>query len=47
MIHNKSEMRNWKDEQLKYFKSYMKCFGKNTREYKLLKESITRLERSS
>jgi hypothetical protein len=37
-------MKNWKNEQLNYFKSYMKCFKKNTREYKLLKESIDQLE---
>jgi hypothetical protein len=37
-------MKKWRNEQLEYFKSYMKSFKKNSREYKLLKKSINQLE---
>ncbi len=44
MIHKKSEMKKWRDEQLGYFKSYMKGFKKNSREYKHIQKSIKQLE---
>ncbi|HNU92187.1 MAG TPA: hypothetical protein PKO25_09970 [Spirochaetota bacterium] len=46
MIHTEGDLRNWKQEQLKYFKGYLGNFKKDSREYKLLVEGIRELENS-
>jgi len=44
MIHNNFDMKRWKLEQIKYFKKYQSTFPKNSKEYKILGESIKKLE---
>lgn len=46
MIQSEGDLRNWKQEQLKYFKGYLGNFKKDSREYKLLVEGIRELEQS-
>ncbi len=46
MIQTEGDLRNWKQEQLNYFKGYLGSFKKDSREYKLLVEGIRELERS-
>jgi hypothetical protein len=46
MIQSEGDLRNWKQEQLKYFKGYLGNFKKDSREYKLLVEGIRELENS-
>lgn len=44
MIQNNFDMKRWKLEQIKYFKKYQSTFPKNSREYRILDESIKKLE---
>ncbi len=44
MIQNNFDMKRWKLEQIKYFKKYQSTFPKNSKEYKILDESIRKLE---
>ncbi|HOE20752.1 MAG TPA: hypothetical protein PLH80_04200 [Spirochaetota bacterium] len=44
MIQNSFDMKQWKMEQIKYFKKYQSTFPKNSKEYKILAESIRKLE---
>ena len=44
MIHNNFDMKRWKLEQIKYFRKYQSTFPKNSKEYKILEESIKKLE---
>ncbi|MCU0844597.1 MAG: hypothetical protein MUC76_06690 [Spirochaetes bacterium] len=46
MIQSDGDLRNWKQEQLNYFKGYLDNFRKDSREYKLLLEGIRELENS-
>ena len=46
MIQSDGDLRNWKQEQLNYFKGYLANFKKDSREYKLLVEGIRELEKS-
>jgi hypothetical protein len=46
MIQSDSDLRNWKQEQLNYFKGYLTSFKKDSREYKLLAAGIKELEKS-
>lgn len=46
-MHNNGDVKNWKQEQINYFKEYLKAFSENTREYHLIKKGIEDLERSS
>ncbi len=46
MIQSDGDLRDWKQEQLNYFKGYLDNFRKDTREYKLLLEGIRELENS-
>lgn len=46
MLHRDDYNRNWKDEQITYFRKYLKAFDKNSKEYKLIREGIEELERS-
>ena len=46
MIHGNSDMRDWKQEQLNYFKGYLNSFRKGTKEYHLLVSGIRELEKN-
>ncbi len=46
MLHNNIDMRKWKEEQISYFRKYMKNFQKGSREYTILQRGIEELERS-
>lgn len=46
MSYNNEDMKQWKMEQLEYFKRYIKSFRNNTKEYSLIKEGIKELEKS-
>ncbi len=46
MIRTVNEMRNWKIEQLNYFKGYLDNFRKGSREYNLLLSGIKELEKN-
>jgi len=47
MIHSPQEMRNWKKEQIDYFKRYLINFKQGSKEYTLLKDGIEKLEKSN
>lgn len=44
MIHNNFDMKQWKLEQIRYFKQYQSTFHKKSKEYRILSESIKKLE---
>jgi hypothetical protein len=44
MIHSDKDLRNWKQEQLKYFRGYLNNFRKDSKEYNLLLSGIQELE---
>ncbi len=46
MIQSINEMRNWKVEQLNYFRGYLDNFRKGSREYNLLVAGIKELEKN-
>ncbi len=46
MIPRETDMRNWKQEQLKYFRGYLDSFKKGSKEYKLLMAGIRELEKN-
>ncbi len=46
MINSDGDLRNWKEEQINYFKGYLNNFRKDTKEYKLLLAGIKELEKS-
>ena len=46
MQHAEVDMNKWKQEQISYFRKYMKTFKKGTREYAILESGVAELERS-
>jgi len=46
MTRPQTESNRLKQDQIRYFRAYISCFDINSREYALIKESITRLENS-
>ncbi|MCX7678717.1 MAG: hypothetical protein N2316_05810 [Spirochaetes bacterium] len=46
MLTNNFDMRKWKEEQIAYFKKYMKNFPKGSKEYAILQKGIEELEKS-
>ena len=44
--HNSIGLRQWREEQLAYFKEYLATFEKETREYDLIRQGIHRLEKA-
>jgi hypothetical protein len=46
MLHSSGETKNWKMDQIHYFREYLKAFQIDTREYNLIKQGIEELERS-
>ncbi len=46
MIHSERELKNWKIEQLNYFRGYLDNFKKDSREYQLLISGIKELEKN-
>lgn len=46
MIHTEKDMKKWKNEQISYFRSYLKNFDDNSKEYRRLEKGIQDLENS-
>ena len=46
MIHSNTELKSWKNEQIAYFREYLKTFDKGSREYEIIKSGIERLEKN-
>lgn len=46
MLQKESDMIKWKQEQISYFKKYMKSFKKGTREHTILQNGVEELENS-
>ena len=46
MIFTNIDLPEWKQEQIGYFKKYIKAFKKESREYKMLQDGIRELESS-
>jgi hypothetical protein len=46
MLHREADMIKWKQEQISYFKKYMKSFKKGTKEYTILQNGVEELEGS-
>jgi hypothetical protein len=47
MLHNREDMKNWKMDQLHYFRKYLSVFKKGSREYDLILSGINQLERTN
>jgi hypothetical protein len=45
-MYNFNNSKEWKQDQLKYFKEYLKSFDKDSREYKKIKSGIKDLEKN-
>jgi hypothetical protein len=41
-----SSIDSWKNEQVKYFKGYLNNFKKDSKEYKMILDGISDLEKS-
>ena len=46
MLRTESDMIKWKQEQISYFKKYLKSFKKGSREYTILQNGVQELESS-
>jgi len=46
MVMVNSTIKNWKNEQLSYFKEYIKAFEPGTREYTQIEKGIADLEKT-
>lgn len=46
MQNMKSNIDSWKNDQINYFKSYLKNFEKGSKEYNILMNGISELEKS-
>ena len=44
MLHNKGELNKWKNDQVQYFKEYLKNFDKDSKQYNLIMEGLRELE---
>ncbi len=38
------DLKEWKNEQINYFKNYLKVFEKNSKEYQIVQKGIKELE---
>ncbi len=47
MFEKDFDIRNWKNEQINYFKKYLNNFDTSSKEYKVLEEGISDLEKIS
>ncbi len=46
MITTTMDISKWKADQIRYFKGYLTTFERNSREYRLIREGIEKLERA-
>ena len=46
MLHTNIDMKQWKQEQILYFKRYLNSFKHNSKEYSILRNGIDELEKS-
>ena len=46
MIQTSTDTNRWKNEQIAYFREYLKTFDRDSREYEIIRSGIERLEKT-